>query len=218
MRTAGRARWKPRRAKATDVDLDATFRPFVIGGFVIIILIVLPYRLRSQATGQKLDRTQESIPMLVTIRLAGLVLFLSVYMFMIDPARTAWSAIPLPQSVRWGGVILGLVAAMAELWTLRSLGPNLTDTVVTRRTHTLVTRGPYRWVRHPFYDCMVLFTTSAALMMANWFVLAMGVLTFALLAMRSRTEEQKLLERFGEPYRAYRATTGRFIPGVGRVL
>ena len=218
MRTAGRARWKPRRAKATDVGLDATFRPFVIGGFVIIILIVLPYRLRSQATGEKLDRTQEGIPMLVTIRLAGLVLFLSVFMFMIDPARTAWSAIPLPQSVRWGGVILGLVAAMAELWTLRSLGPNLTDTVVTRRTHTLVTRGPYRWVRHPFYDCMVLFTTSAALMMANWFVLAMGVLTFALLAMRSRTEEQKLLERFGEPYRAYRATTGRFIPGVGRVL
>jgi len=35
---------------------------------------------------------------------------------------------------------------------------------------------------------------------------------FALLAIRSRTEEQKLLERFGEPYRAYRAATGRFLP------
>jgi len=103
------------------------------------------------------------------------------------------------------------------LWTFHTLGPNLTDTVVTRKTHTLVTHGPYRWVRHPFYDCMLLFVTSAALMMANWFVLAGGVVTFALLAVRSRTEEQKLLDRFGEPYRAYRASTGRFIPGIGRV-
>jgi protein-S-isoprenylcysteine O-methyltransferase Ste14 len=27
----------------------------------------------------------------------------------------------------------------------------LTDTLVTRREHTLITHGPYRWVRHPFY-------------------------------------------------------------------
>ena len=104
------------------------------------------------------------------------------------------------------------MAAIAELWTLRSLGPNLTDTVVTRQAHTLITRGPYRWVRHPFYDCMALFTISVALMMANWFVLALGAVTFALLAVRSRTEEAKLLERFGEPYRAYQARTGRFLP------
>jgi protein-S-isoprenylcysteine O-methyltransferase Ste14 len=194
------------------MNLDATFRPLVVAGFLIIILIVLPYRLRSRATGEKLDRTQEGIPMMITLRVAGIVLWLSVFMFMIDPARMAWASIALPPSLRWGGAVLGLVAAMAELWTLRSLGPNLTDTVVTRQDHTLITRGPYRWVRHPFYDCMALFTISAALMMANWFVLAMGVVTFALLALRSRTEEQKLLERFGEPYRAYQARTGRFLP------
>jgi protein-S-isoprenylcysteine O-methyltransferase Ste14 len=194
------------------MDLDATFRPLVVAGFVIIILIVLPYRLRSQSTGEKLDRTQEGIPMLIAIRVVGIGLWLSVFIFMIAPARMAWASVPLPASLRWGGAVLGLVAAVAELWTLRSLGPNLTDTVVTRQVHTLITRGPYRWVRHPFYDCMALFTTSAALMMANWFVLAAGIVTFALLAIRSRTEEQKLLERFGEPYRAYQSRTGRFLP------
>ena len=196
---------------------DQMFQPFVIGGFLIIIMIVLPYRLRSQATGEQLDRTQEGIPMMVTLRLAGLVLWLSVFTFMVDPARMAWAALPLPQSLRWAGAILGAVAALAELWTLRSLGPNLTDTVVTRQAHTLVVRGPYRWVRHPFYDCMALFVLSVALMMANWFVVAAGIATFALLAVRSNTEEQKLLERFGQPYRAYRAATGKFLPGIGRV-
>lgn len=199
------------------MGLDATFRPVVIAGFVIILLVALPYRLRSQATGEQLDRTQEGIPMMVTLRLAGLVLWLSVFTFMVDPARMAWAALPLPQSLRWAGAILGAVAALAELWTLRSLGPNLTDTVVTRQAHTLVVRGPYRWVRHPFYDCMALFVLSVALMMANWFVVAAGIATFALLAVRSNTEEQKLLERFGQPYRAYRAATGKFLPGIGRV-
>ena len=88
---------------------------------------------------------------------------------------------------------------------------------MTRQAHTLVTRGPYRWVRHPFYDCMALFMLSHRLMAANWFVLAAGVVVFRLLAARSRTEELKLLARFGEPYRAYRASTGRFLPGIGRV-
>jgi protein-S-isoprenylcysteine O-methyltransferase Ste14 len=118
---------------------------------------------------------------------------------------------------RWLGVVLGAVTAIMLLWTLLSLGKNLTDTVVTRQTHTLITHGPYQWVRHPFYDCMVLFMTAMTLMMANWFVFAAGIVVFSILAARSRTEELKLLERFGEPYRLYRASTGRFIPGIGRV-
>ena len=84
---------------------------------------------------------------------------------------------------------------------------NLDASAGPRASHTLVTRGPYRWVRHPFYDCMALFVVSIALMMANWFVIAAGAIMFTLLAIRSRTEEDKLLERFGEPYRVYRAAT-----------
>jgi protein-S-isoprenylcysteine O-methyltransferase Ste14 len=194
------------------MNLDAMFRPFVIAGFFLVILIALPFRIKSQATGEKLDRTQEGLAMMIVLRLGGLALWAGVIAFMINPALMAWSSIPLPAGARWTGVALTLVTAMLLIWTLRSLGPNLTDTVVTRAAHTLVTRGPYRWVRHPFYDCMALFVVSIALMMANWFVIASGILMFTLLALRSSTEEDKLLERFGEPYRTYRAATGRFLP------
>ena len=196
------------------MNLDATFRPFVVAGFFLIILIALPFRLKSQATGERLDRTQEGVAMMIVLRLGGLALWAGVIAFMIDPALMAWSSVPLPAVARWTGVALTIVTAMLLIWTLRSLGPNLTDTVVTRAAHSLVTRGPYRWVRHPFYDCMALFIVSIALMMANWFVIAAGGVMFALLAIRSHTEEQKLLERFGEPYRAYRAATGRFLPKI----
>src|SRR5688500_8746919 len=173
------------------MNLDAMFRPYVVGGFFLVILIALPFRIKSQATGEKLDRRQEGVAMAIVLRLGGLAVWGGVIAFMIDPASMAWSSIPLPAGARWTGVALTIVAAMLLIWTLRSLGPNLTDTVVTRAAHTLVTRGPYRWVRHPFYDCMALFIASISLMMANWFVIASGILTFALLAIRSHTEEQK---------------------------
>ncbi len=196
------------------MNLDATFRPFVVAGFFLIILIALPFRIKSQATREKLDRTQEGVVMMIGLRLAGLALWAGVIAFMIDPTVMAWSSIALPAGARWAGVGLTILTAVLLIWTLRSLGPNLTDTVVTRAAHALVTQGPYRWVRHPFYDCMALFMSSTALMMANWFVMTGGAAVFALLALRSRTEEQKLLERFGEPYRAYRAATGRFMPRI----
>ena len=199
------------------MNLDATFRPLVVAGFFLVILIALPFRIRSQATGEKLDRTQEGVAMMIVLRLGGLAVWAGVIAFMIDPALMAWSSIPLPAGPRWAGVGLTILTAVLLLWTLRSLGPNLTDTVVTRVSHTLVTRGPYRWVRHPFYDCMALFVVSIALMMANWFVVLSGGIMFTLLAIRSGTEEDKLLERFGEPYRAYRAATGRFLPRVPQI-
>jgi len=54
--------------------------------------------------------------------------------------------------------------------------------------------------------------TGVWLVTANWFVFATGCLVFALLVIRCRTEEEKLIERFGDEYRAYAQRTGRFVP------
>ena len=98
------------------------------------------------------------------------------------------------------------------VWTFRCLGKNLTDTVVTRQQHTLVVHGPYRWVRHPFYDSAALLMVAVSLIAANWFLLLTGGLAFGLLVVRTQTEEEKLLARFGEAYRAYMKLNGRFLP------
>ncbi len=188
---------------------DATFRPFLIAGFLAIILITLPHRIKSQATGEALDRMQEGLFMLVALRLSGAVLWFGAIAYMIG---MAWSSVPLPAWLRWTGVGVSALTMVLLIWTLRSLGTNLTDTVVTRRVHTLVTRGPYRLVRHPFYDCMAMFALSFALIAANWFVLVSGVVVFLLLSARTRTEEEKLVVRFGDDYREYMMRTGRFVP------
>lgn len=198
------------------MDLDHTFRMLMVVGFFLLFPIGLFYRLKSQATGERLDRSQEGAFMLATLRPVGLIYWAGMVAYMIDPAWMAWSSMPLPAWVRWTGTALAPLGAGLLVWTFRALGPNLTDTVVTRQSHTLVTRGPYRFVRHPFYDSAAVLAVATSMMMANWFVLVTGALVFLLLALRSRIEEDMLIARFGAPYRAYQTQTGRFLPKLTR--
>jgi protein-S-isoprenylcysteine O-methyltransferase Ste14 len=194
------------------MNQEAMFRPVLAVGFVAVLVITLYHRLRSWASKEELDRRQEGMFILATLRPVGLLLWLGVIAFLVNPAWMAWSALRLPVWLRWTGVGLFGLGIGLLTWTLGALGRNLTDTVVTRRTHTLVTHGPYHWVRHPFYDAMALLILGIALIAANWFVLVAGTVVFVLLTVRCRTEEALLLARFGESYHAYRQRTGRFVP------
>jgi protein-S-isoprenylcysteine O-methyltransferase Ste14 len=84
--------------------------------------------------------------------------------------------------------------------------------VVTRKEHTLVTTGPYRWIRHPFYTSAALAILGNSLAAANWFIFSAGSLVFVLMAIRVRKEEENLIARFGDDYRNYMQRTGRFLP------
>ena len=194
---------------------DQTFRSFLIAGSAILFPILAYYRLRSQATRERLDRRQEGWFILLSLRPVGMAGMLSLFAFMIDPGWMVWSSMRLPAWLRWCGAGLWVPGGLLLVWTLRTLGTNLTDTVVTRRDHKLVTRGPYLWIRHPFYVSAALLFLASSLLAANWFVIACGVLTFTLLTIRVEREEERLLWRFGEAYRDYRERTGRFVPRVG---
>jgi protein-S-isoprenylcysteine O-methyltransferase Ste14 len=193
---------------------DQTFRNVLIVVFSSVLPIGIYYRLKSQATREKLDRRQEGLFILATLRPLGLVLWSGLIAWMIDPRWMAWSSVSLPVWLRWAGVGVIATACALLVWTFRSLGKNLTDTVVTRQTHTLVFHGPYRWVRHPFYDSAALLLLAISLIVGNWFLFVMGVVTFSLLVIRTRTEEENLVARFGDGYRSYMKRTGRFLPRI----
>jgi protein-S-isoprenylcysteine O-methyltransferase Ste14 len=190
---------------------DQLFRLILLAGFVIFIPIGIYHRLKAR-TGEKLDRRQEGLFILVTLRLVGLAGMAGLIAYLINPACLAWAAVPLPVWLRWTGVGLALIAGLLLVWMFRTLGRNLTDTVVTRKQHTLVTTGPYRWVRHPFYTSAALLVLANSLAAANWFVFGAGCLMFLLLVIRTRKEEENLIARFGDDYRNYMQRTGRFVP------
>lgn len=191
---------------------ENTFRLVVLTWVAVALPIGLFFRIRTMAGGEKLDRWQEGVWILFPLRLLGLTFWISILLYLINPTWMAWGSVALPGGLRWAGVVLGSLAIPLITWVFYTLGRNLTDTVVTRAEHTLVTAGPYRWVRHPFYVTGFLMFVGMSLVMASWFVALVGVTALSLLALRTPIEERKLLERFGDDYRRYMAATGRFWP------
>jgi protein-S-isoprenylcysteine O-methyltransferase Ste14 len=190
---------------------DRLFRLILLTGFVTFVPVGLYYRLKAR-TGEKLDRRQEGLFILITLRLMGLAGMGGLIAYFINPDWMAWAAVPVPGWLRWTGLALGFAAGWLLLWTFSTLGKNLTDTVVTRREHTLVTTGPYRWVRNPFYSSVALAVLANSMAAANWFLFVTGCLLFLLWVVRTRREEQHLIARFGDDYRHYMQRTGRFLP------
>src|SRR5687768_1765708 len=196
------------------METEQTFRVLLFAGWMLLLPMMLYHRIKAH-TPEKLDRRQEGMFILLTLRPIGLAALGGFVAYQVNPASMAWAAAPFPDWLRWTGIAILVAGGMLLIWTVHTLGPNLTDTVVTRRNHTLVTAGPYRWVRHPFYGAVALSLMANALGAANWFLLAAGLAVIALLVTRTDAEEARLLSRFGDSYRTYMKHTGRFVPGVG---
>lgn len=191
---------------------EDTFRWALLVVIGITMTIAGYYRIQARVAGGSVSRREEGLPLLVMRAVVGLSLWAVIIAYLVNPDSMAWSALPAADWLRYGGVGLGLLGCGVLYWTLHHLGTNLTDTVVTRAKATLVTSGPYRWVRHPFYVTISLLLLSVSLIAANWLIGLLGIFILAFFVLRAPLEEQRLAERFGDEYRAYVQRTGRFWP------
>jgi protein-S-isoprenylcysteine O-methyltransferase Ste14 len=192
---------------------DTIFR--ILAAVIFVIGAVISSYHRSKAereSAEKLSLKEEGRLMTAALRMSGLALWIAVFAFLIYPPWMAWSRLDLPEWARWLGVGMGAAGDALAYWTFRNLGSNVSPTVVTRKNHSLVTSGPYRWVRHPLYLMGLIGYTGFALLAENWFIALMAVLTFTLINLRLPKEEARLIERFGSEYRDYMRRTGKFLP------
>ena len=189
-------------------------------GMIILLTVLVTgfHRYKAAQSGEKISRKEEGYLFAIVLRLTGLLLFIPTFAYLIAPASVQWAMFSIPVQLRWVGAIAGLFSSVLMYWTLNSLGKNLTDTVVIRDNATLVTHGPYRWVRHPFYVTTALVMISVTLLTANWLIGLGCIVVLSMLAIRTPKEEQVLIERFGQQYLNYMKVTGRFFPRSGRTI
>jgi len=136
-----------------------------------------------------------------------------ILIYCINPYLMKWSVLHLPFWLRWFGFFIALAALILFFWVLRSLGRNFSTTLTMKKDQTLVTQGPYRWVRHPMYTSFVLLWVGYFFISTNWFIGLTGILGFVLaIVVRTPKEEQMMIERFGDEYLAYMKRTGRYLP------
>ena len=121
--------------------------------------------------------------------------------------------IPIPGWIRWVGSGILLIGNLLFWWSHAALGRNWSPVTEIRVGHQLVTSGPYRYIRHPMYAAFFLAGIGLSLLTANWVVACayLGSVTL-MYVLRVSSEEEMMLEQFGDAYRDYMDRTGRLVP------
>jgi protein-S-isoprenylcysteine O-methyltransferase Ste14 len=164
---------------------------------------------------EKISRQVDGSVFATIVKIGGLILWFSPLVYLLNPAWMVWSKIGLPEMVRWLGVGIGVLCTLGIHWLFNSIGTGITLTSATRKEHSLVTNGPYRWIRHPLYTFGSTLFVALGMMADNWFIVVLGLLAFIPVAIRTPKEETNLIEKFGDEYREYMKRTGRFLPKLG---
>jgi protein-S-isoprenylcysteine O-methyltransferase Ste14 len=110
--------------------------------------------------------------------------------------------------------MLGLVAlGVATALTLATAVWSFVSLPVRDRGTSLITRGAFRYVRHPLYAAfLTFFNPGLALYLDNWLFVAWAVALHPLWHALIAGEEALLTKQFGAEYTAYAQRTGRFVP------
>jgi len=165
-------------------------------------------RQRKEPKSNRQVTTQEKV-------LLGL-LFLAMFFVPIFYTATAWldfANYSVPGWASWLGVIL-LAGALLVFWRAHAdLGLNWSPTLEIREKHELITRGIYGVIRHPMYASQWLWVIAQPLLLPNWVAGWLNLLVFIFFFfLRVKTEEQLMLEQFGDQYRSYMQKVGAVFP------
>ena len=124
-----------------------------------------------------------------------------------------WFADPFSgrQIISWFFLAGSLLLAVHSFTLIKTEGNPSGDFEDTTR---LITRGAYRFIRHPLYSSLLLFGLGAFL--KNPSLLGGGLLgaLFAGVILTAKIEEKHNLERFGHEYKHYMDKTKNFVPYI----
>ena len=82
-------------------------------------------------------------------------------------------------------------------------------------TEKLVREGPYRWIRHPLYLCMIITIIGLAIgMRSRWGLIVVFIMFIPFTILRAKLEEAALLDKFGKEWEEYIEQTNFILPYI----
>ena len=88
------------------------------------------------------------------------------------------------------------------------------DLVSVQEGQTIIRKGPYRFVCHPYYTGAILIMIGMGLDLRSWGACLCWCWLLLLCMVRIHVEDKALVERVWEEYRVYKRETKMLVPGV----
>jgi protein-S-isoprenylcysteine O-methyltransferase Ste14 len=128
--------------------------------------------------------------------------------------RYGWT-VGFPVTAQWVGLVVCVLSYALLAWAM------ITNTffsqivrVQTDRGQTVVTHGPYRYVRHPAYIGMILFELAMSILLASWWSLLASGFGAILLILRTALEDRTLIAELTGYMDYARQVRYRLVPGI----
>ncbi|KAB7762480.1 methyltransferase family protein [Xanthomonas maliensis] len=119
------------------------------------------------------------------------------------------------QPLLWIGTAMVAGGLAFRLFAIAVLGRQFTVDVGIQPGHTLITAGPYRWLRHPSYTGALACFYGLGVGLGSWASLVViAVAVTAAFARRMQVEEAVLAQAFGTAWEAHARRTWKVLPRV----
>jgi protein-S-isoprenylcysteine O-methyltransferase Ste14 len=113
----------------------------------------------------------------------------------------------------WLAIAIQIGAVCLMIWARLTFGLRSFHAAANPTSGGLVTKGPYRFIRHPIYAAVIYFVWAGVLSHLSLINVCLGIIITAGLVIRIRSEERLLIGMYPE-YADYAAKTKRIVPFV----
>jgi protein-S-isoprenylcysteine O-methyltransferase Ste14 len=117
--------------------------------------------------------------------------------------------------IRYIGLALYLIFSWFQVWSFKSLGDNYSQDIMIKKKHELVTKGPFRVLRHPQYLCQILVDIGGAMATLSYVLTGFALIEIPIYIMRASVEDKLLAKHFGDQFAQYKKKSGFFFPFIG---
>jgi protein-S-isoprenylcysteine O-methyltransferase Ste14 len=184
-------------------------------GFVIFVILLNGYAsMRNPEVGKKKDKGKKKVERQHLALILLQVLSISLVFAVPFCDRRNVLVISSSNILRFIGLAFYIIGFITMHLAERYLGKQFSIEVEIQNDHKLFTDGPFRYIRHPRYLGIIIFTIGIALTFNSWSGLFLVLLIIIVLLWRISDEEELMREEFGQKWTAYTKTTSRLIPFI----
>jgi len=112
------------------------------------------------------------------------------------------------------GLLIYITFSWIQIWSYRTLGESYSQEIVILKNHKLVTKGPFKLIRHPQYLSQILMDLGAGIATLSYIIIPLAIIQIPFVIMRANLEE-KLLSKHIKEFAEYKSKSGFMIPFIG---